>query len=430
MLIPLPPNIGKSMHVFASSIYHLPRSLTGNGVRQTLTAIKKILPDLQCYEVPSGSRVFDWTVPDEWNLLKATLRDLNGNIIINSDDSFLHVLGYSEPFSGRVSLSELVSHLYFRADLPHAIPYVTSYYEKRWGMCLSYDQFASLQDQYYDVDISVDKCPGSLTLADLVLTGTSEREILFSTYICHPDMANNELSGPTVATFLASILSKCPSLKYTYRFVFCPETIGSLCYIYEKQKILKSQVDAGFVLTCIGDDGPPSVLTTINSDTLPDRAACLAARSFPQSNFYDWSQRGSDERQYCSPLLNLPVVDIMKSKYGEYPEYHTSLDDMSFVTPNGLSEGLDFCLRIVSILESNCIPKATIIGEPMLSKRDLYPSLSTHNSHFDSKILLDVFHLCDGNRDLIEIASRLSNSFDSVIAAIDILKRHRLIEIM
>ena len=430
MFFPLPPNVGKSMHAFASSIFHVPRSLTGDGVRQTLAFIQQVLPDLQCYEVPSGTKIFYWTVPYEWNLLKATLSDLNGNILINSDDSFLHVLGYSEPFSGRVPFSELVNHLFFREDLPHAIPYVTSYYENRWGFCLSYDQFLSLNDLYYDVDISVDKGPGGLTYADLVLAGTTDREILISTYVCHPDMANNELSGPTVATFLAKILGQCSNLTYTYRFVFCPETIGSLCYINKNLETLKCKVEAGFVFTCIGDDGPPSVLTTVNSDTLADRAALLAARSFPEFKLYDWTQRGSDERQYCSPLLNLPVVDIMNSKYGEYTAYHTSLDDMSFVTPSGLAKGLEFALRIVSILESNCVPKATIIGEPMLSKRDLYSSLSTHNSHLDSSCLLDVFHLCDGKRDFIDIISRLPYSLDSVIDAFDTLKYHQLVEIL
>jgi aminopeptidase-like protein len=329
-----------------------------------------------------------------------------------------------------VSLPELESHLYTLPDQPSAIPYVTSYYERRWGFCMSHDVRISLQPGEYGVEIDTSLQQGSLTYADLVLPGQLEDEILVSTYICHPSMANNELSGPVVTTELIKYLSSQVDRRYTYRFVFAPETIGAIVYLHKHLKHLKKNVKAGFVITCVGDNRTHSLLPTRDGVHEVDLVARHVLRFIdPKFKEYSWADRGSDERQYSAPLVGLPMVSMMRSKYWEYPEYHTSLDDLvNVVSPAGLAGGFEAIRQAVDILEQNVRPLTTVIGEPMLGKRGLYDTLGAGRYSTTPQTLLDVWSYCDGSRTAFEIAEVLQMRFEDVINLIELLKEHDLVK--
>lgn len=407
---------GERMYSLARDLWRHPRSITGNGLRSTLKLLKSKLPDLQIHEIPSGSKVGDWTIPDEWNLQRARLWDPSGQVVCDSEWNNLHVVGYSEPFSGVLTLEELQAHLHSLPDQPDAIPYVTSYYERRWGFCLTDEVRKNLLPGLYRVEIDSTLQPGSLTYADLKLPGSSVREILVSTYVCHPSMANNELSGPVVAVELAQDLSKMDERRYSYRFVFAPETIGAVAYIHKNLDELKQRVVAAFNLTCVGDDRTYSFLPTRDGNHEIDRVARHVLRHLATSHHeYPWESRGSDERQYSAPLVDIPMVSIMRSKYWEYPEYHTSLDDLErVVSPAGLQGGFEATRRAIEILERDSLPKSMVIGEPMLSRRGLYSSLGAGRFSSSPQHLLDVWAYCDGTLTTLDIADRLGRRFDEV----------------
>jgi len=315
-------------------LWPITRSLTGNGNRETLKILSEII-DLDIQEIPSGTQCFDWNVPAEWNIKEAWIKDSKGKIIINFSINNLHILGYSEPFQGKLSYPELKSHLYSLPEQPELIPYLTSYYKRRWGFCLSHNQLLELdKDEEYDVfiDSSLNN-NGSMTIGEAVIKGQSEKEILFSTYICHPSLASNELSGPLISAFIYSNLKEQKKLKYTYRFIFVPETIGSIYSLSVKGEHWKNNLQAGFVITCIGDDGKFTYKKSRRGNSLPDRVVeMILSQTENDFNIVDFFPGGSDERQYCSPGFNLPVGSLMRTMYGKYPEYHTSADNKDFIS--------------------------------------------------------------------------------------------------
>jgi aminopeptidase-like protein len=419
--------VGEAMHRLAAELFPICRSITGNGVRETLRILQRHIP-LTVHEVPCGTRVFDWTIPKEWNIRDAYVLDERGERIIDFRKSNLHVVAYSSPVDKTVGLRELQEHLYSLEDQPEAVPYVTSFYEEHWGFCISHRQRTQLREGTYRVVVDSQFSDGSLTYGELLIPGSSSREVLLSTYICHPSMANNELSGPVVATFLAQWLAGTPR-RYSYRIIFIPETIGSITYLSRHIDELKAKVVAGFNLTCMGDDRACSYLPSRNGSTLADRAALnILTHSHPDFIRYSYLDRGSDERQYCSPGVDLPVVSVMRSKYREFPEYHTSLDDLAFVTPRGLAGGYAVLRDCVELLERNRVYRATCLGEPQLGRRGLYPMLGTKESHERVKDMLDVLAFADGTHDLIAMSDLMGVPVSRLHPIVDRLVAEGLVE--
>lgn len=400
--------VGDRMHELATELFPICRSITGDGVRQTLRILEGHLPGLAIHEVPSGTRVFDWVVPKEWNVRDAYVLDPRGEKIIDFKSNNLHLVGYSVPVDRKVSLQELQEHLYSLPDQPDAIPYVTSYYKERWGFCVSQRQRDQIAEEgEYTVCIDSDLKDGSLTYAELLIPGEREEETFFSTYVCHPSMANNELSGPVVTTYLAKWLQSRKN-KYSVRVVFIPETIGSITYLSRNLDEMKRRVIAGFNVTCVGEDRAYSYLPSRAEDTLADRAAVHSlSHMHPDFVRYTYLERGSDERQYCAPGVDLPVASVMRSKYGVFPEYHTSLDDLELVTPSGLQGAYEVLQKCVEAIEMDERYKVTVFGEPQLGKRGLYPNLSTKESGIQVRTMMNLIAYCDGNRSLLEIAEKI-----------------------
>ena len=421
--------IGNHIHKFAQELWHINRSITGKGVRKTLEKISKHLPTLKIKSVASGTQVFDWTVPKEWNVNEAYIITPSGKKICDFSVNNLHLVGYSIPFSGSISLDELKKHLYTLSDQPNAIPYVTSYYKERWGFCLTQEQFDDLKNGTYKVVVDTSLFDGELNYGELLLKGKSDREIFLSTYICHPSMANNELSGPTVVTFLAKWLQEIVETDYSYRIIFIPETIGSITYLSHNYKDLKNKVFAGFNVTCVGDDRSYSYLPSRNGKTISDLIAKHILK-WIDPNFvkYSWLDRGSDERQYCAPGIDLPIASILRTKYGIYPEYHTSLDNLeNVVTPKGLDGGYWAIRKAIEAMERNKKYKITVLCEPQMDKRGLYPTLSTKERNEEVELMMNCISLFDGQTSLLEIAEYLNLPIWDLYKLVDKLESHNLI---
>ncbi len=402
--------IGNDIHKFASQLWPLNRSLTGEGLRETLKQISKHLPNLSIKSVKSGTKVFDWIVPPEWYVSEAYIIDPNGKKICDFTTNNLHLVGYSMPLNKKISLKELQKHLHSVPENRDAIPYVTSYYEKRWGFCLSQNQRESLKEGEYNVVINSKIFSGKLNYGELILPGKVDKEIFISTYICHPSMANNELSGPTVTTYLAKWLKELPNRYYTYRIIFIPETIGSITYLSSNLKHLKNKVIAGFNVSCVGDERSYSYLPSRNGNTISDKVAKHVLKWIaPNYKCYSWLERGSDERQYCAPGIDLPIASILRTKYGEYPEYHTSLDDLkNVVTPKGLNGGYWALRKALELLDKNKNYKNNILCEPQLVKRGFYPKVSSKKSQDDLKVIKNFLSFCDGEHTLLDIAEKIN----------------------
>jgi aminopeptidase-like protein len=424
--------IGQEIHDFAGSLWNFNRSITGDGVRETLRAIQNILPNLEIKEYPTGMAAFDWTVPKEWIIREAWIKGPDGEFVCEFSKNNLHLVGYSTPIHERMTLRELQTHLHSLPEQPTAIPYITSYYKENWGFCISENVRNELQDGEYEVYVDSELIDGHLTYGELVIPGESSSEVLLSTYVCHPSMANNELSGPSVTTYLAKWLSSRSGNRLTYRILFIPETIGSIAYISQNLEELQSRVIAGFNITCIGDDRNYSYLPSRNGETLSDKVA-VHVLTYLTSSFkkYPWAMRGSDERQYCAPGVDLPIASIMRTRYGDYPEYHTSLDNLiDVVTPNGLEGGFTALKCSIEAIEANSYPLVKVLCEPQLGKRGLYPNVSTKTSGHEIRLLMNVITWSDGKTSLIEIADLCKVAVWDLYPIVETLVKNDLIELL
>jgi aminopeptidase-like protein len=422
-------SIGEQMYGWAVDLFPICRSITGDGVRQTLEYLQKLMPGLKICEVPTGTKALDWVVPDEWNIRDAYIGDASGSRLVNFRENNLHVIGYSVPVSAEMTLEELQPHLHSLPAMPDAIPYITSYYEKRWGFCLSQRVRDTLKPGRYRVVIDSTLKPGSLTYGEIILPGSEQREVLLSTYVCHPSMANNELSGPVVTAALSRWLRFLPVKRYTYRIIFVPETIGSITYLNKHMAEMKSRTIAGYVVTCVGDDRVFSFLESRLGNTLADSITRhVIKHHYPDCLTYSFLDRGSDERQYCSPGVDLPVVSLMRSKYGTYPEYHTSLDNLSLISPKGLAGAFGALQRCISLIEANRTYRTTCLGEPHLGSRGLYPTLSQRGSGESVQTMMNILAYADGARDLVSLAERIGESAETCMPIVARLLQEGLLE--
>lgn len=424
--------IGSEIHAFAQELWGINRSITGKGVRETLSRIKKHLANLEIKSVKSGTPVFDWTTPKEWSVQEAYLVTPGGKKICDFAINNLHLVGYSTPFRGKLTLDELQDHLYSLPDQPNAIPYITSYYKERWGFCISQKERDLLEDGLYEIVIDSQLFDGVLNYGELIIKGSTDEEVFISTYVCHPSMANNELSGPTVVTFLAKWLLSQEDQKYTYRIVFIPETIGSITYLSINSEALKRNVIAGFNVTCVGDDRAYSYLPSRDGNTTSDKIAKHVLKWIdPEYVSYRWLDRGSDERQYCAPGIDLPIASIMRTKYSMYPEYHTSLDDLvNVVTEKGLDGGYWALRRSIELIEKNKTYRVNCFCEPQMGKRGLYPSLSTKKSGEEVRQMMNLISYCDGKHSLLEIAEKIDAPCWELYHLVELLCQHEVISLV
>jgi aminopeptidase-like protein len=380
-------------------------------------------------EIPTGTRCFDWEIPDEWNIRAAHLIDPDGRRVVDFRDNTLHVVSYSVPVDEELSLEELQPHLYSSEEQPDAIPYVTSYYKRRWGFCLPHRLRETLRPGRYRAVIDSTLAPGVLNYGELVIPGETAEEVLLSTYVCHPSLANNELSGPVVVAALAQWLLAQPRRRYTYRCVWVPETLGAIAYLNRNLEAMRSRTRAGFVVTCVGDDRAYSFLPSRLGGTLADRAALHVLRHrAPQFRSYSFLDRGSDERQYCFPGVDLPVASVMRSKYNTYPEYHTSLDNLDLISPEGLGGGYEVYRRILSLLELNMRYRVTTLCEPRLGIRNLYPDLQRKEVSDDVVPILNILAYADGQHDLIALADAIELPFERCVALLRALHNAGLVD--
>jgi aminopeptidase-like protein len=412
-------------------LWPLNRSLTGKGVNQTLKILKNYNNKLKVINFKSGKKVFDWTIPKVWVVNEAWIKNDFGEKIIDFKKNNLHLLGYSAPIKKKLYLKQFIKKLHFHKKQPNAIPYVTSYYKKNWGFCLTYNQFKKMSTKKkYEVFINSRLKKGNLNCAEIYIPGKSKKEILFSTYICHPSMANNELSGPILSIFLSKWIGSFKNRKWSYRFIFVPETIGSIAYLSKNFKKLKKNVIAGYVLTCLGDERSYSFLPSKFKNSISDKIARKVLiknnKSFKE---YSWLDSRSDEIQFCSPGIDLPIASLMRTKYGEYPEYHTSLDTFGrVVTYKGLNGSLNLLKKLVNEFEKSVFPIAKYKCEPQLGKRGLYPSLSKKNTiKLDTRLIQYFLSYSDGQNSLLDIAKKCNVSLVKILKIEKILKKKKLI---
>jgi aminopeptidase-like protein len=411
---------GQELHDFAAELYPICRSITGDGMRRTLALIQNRIP-LQTCEVPSGAPVFDWTVPKEWNIRDAYIKDADGRRVVDFEQCNLHVMNYSAPLHRIMPLSELKPHLFTLPDKPDWIPYRTSYYQENWGFCLSHTQMLALEDGDYEVCIDSKLEDGHLTYGECYLPGRSTDEVLVSCHSCHPSLANDNLSGITVATALAQLLSG-RDLRYSYRFLFIPGTIGAITWLARNPEIA-GRIRHGLVLTCIGDAGSFHYKKSRRGDAEIDRAAAHVLHHFSEnSEILEFSPYGYDERQYCSPGFNLPVGCLMRSVWGSFPEYHTSADNLNFILPMQLAGSLRVCTAIVDVIEKNrryC--NQNPYCEPQLGRRNLYRSTGGDAIAAEISARLWVLNLSDGRHSLLDVAERSGLPFDAISDAAELL---------
>ena len=450
MTAPVSESLDDIERVF-DRLWPLLRSLTGAGARATHDILGELVP-LTRIEIPSGTQAFDWTVPKEWVVREAYVVAPGGRRMLDVAVNNLHLVNYSIPFRGKLSRRELDGHLHSRPDLPDVVPYVTSYYEPRWGFCLSERERKALPDGDYDVVIDTELVDGSMTISEAVLPGSSKDEVLISTYTCHPSLANNELSGPIVAAYLYRRLAAMPQRRLTYRFVFAPETIGAIAYLSMRGDQMRERMIAGYVVNCVGLDTHFTYKRSRRGNSLADRVALNALEQLGVDlRVRGFAPTGSDERQYCSPGFDFPVGSLMRGAYGDYPEYHTSADDKTLISFPAMQGSIDAYAAVCRALESAGTRSAVAAekticrtlddnatfqnlfpnGEPQLGRRGLYPTLGAADQNRRVEAMMWVLNLSDGNHDLLAIAERsgipIQELWNAAVAAEkkDVLKRVR-----
>lgn len=422
---------GKSMYDIAAEIFPICRSITGNGVRETLSILKKYAPEMTIHEVPSGTKVFDWTVPKEWNIRDAYIEDENGDKIIDFKKHNLHVMGYSLPMDEVLPLEELEKIIYTEKNQPDVIPYVTSYYKERSGFCMSENQRKTLKPGNYHAYIDSELTDGSLTYAECYFPGKTDKEIFISTYVCHPSMANNECSGPALSVGLMDYVRNMKDRYYSYRFIFVTETIGSITYLSKNYLELKKKVVAGFNLSCVGDNRTYSFISTRYANTITDKVLRNVLKKLAGDNYteYSYLKRGSDERQYNAPGIDLPVCSFCRSKYGEFPEYHTSADDLSLISPEGFQGAYDCITSCFKVIEANKKYIIKVLCEPQLGKRGLYPTVSHKGQYDEVYVLTNFIAYCDGNNDILDISDITGTDALKLIEIANVLMENDLLEV-
>lgn len=421
--------IGEELHRFAGELYPICRSITGDGIRRTLAMIQDRIP-LRTFEVPTGTPVFDWTVPKEWNIRDAYIKVPGGERVVDFGKSNLHVLNYSAPVHATMSLSELKPHLFTIPENPNWIPYRTSYYKEDWGFCLSHKQMLALEDGEYEVCIDSTLADGHLTYGECYLPGRSTDEVLISCHACHPSLANDNLSGLSIATLLARLLSE-QDLRYSYRFLFIPGTIGAITWLAQNRETA-GRIRHGLVLTCLGDAGGFHYKKSRRESAEIDRAAAhVLSHQTERSEILEFSPYGYDERQYCSPGFNLAIGCLMRSVWGSFPEYHTSADNLDFIRPLQLAGSLRVCASILNVLEKNrSYRNLNPCCEPQLGRRNLYRSMGGAAIGLEIKARLWVLNLSDGEHSLLDIAERSGIPFSTISEAADLLYESGLLAVV
>jgi len=418
---------GEQIYDLIKTLYPICRSITGEGVRATLRIIKERIP-LDIRQIPSGTKVFDWTVPKEWNIKDASFTDSAGRKIVDFRDSNLHVLNYSVPVNRKMPLAELREHLFTLPEHPDWIPYLTTYYRQDWGFCLTHRQYQQLKDDVYHVVIDATLENGYMNWGEMYLPGKTDKEVLLTCYICHPSLCNDNLSGPAVLAFLADYLQGIDR-KYSYRFLFIPETIGAITWLSLNETAVH-KIEHGLVATCLGDPGKSTYKKSRRGNAVIDGAAQqVLAESGQPYEILDFFPSGSDERQFCSPGFDLPVGSLMRTPYARFPEYHTSADNLDLVAPEYLADSFAKYVKIVSILEQNgryvnLNPKC----EPQLGRRGLYQMIGGRKGNStDQSALLWVLNFSDGSHSLLDIAVRSGLRFDQIRSAADVLLEKKLL---
>ena len=422
-----PERLGRELYDCVADLYPICRSITGDGVRETLRRLQRLVP-VTLHEVPSGTEVFDWTVPREWNVRDAYVKNRRGERVIDFGRSNLHVVSYSVPVRARMSLEQLRAHLFTLPDRPEWIPYRTSYYSESWGFCLSQRQLEALDDGEYEVCIDSSLEPGSLTYGECYLAGDSPDEVLLSCHVCHPSLANDNLSGVAIAAYLGQFLGRL-SLRYSYRLLFIPGTIGSITWLARNEPRV-SRIQHGLVLACLGDAGRLTYKKSRRGDATIDRAATHVLRQLGDHEVLEFAPYGYDERQFCSPGFNLPVGRLSRTPHGRFPEYHTSADDLHFVRPSHLAASFAACLAILDVLESDrTYASQNPKGEPQLGKRGLYHAIGgLAHSPASEMAMLWLLNLGDGEHSLLDVAERSGLPFDAVRRAAEVLEDHGLVK--
>ncbi|MGA2999426.1 DUF4910 domain-containing protein [Bradyrhizobium sp.] len=421
-------DIGQEIFALAAKIYPICRSITGNGVRDTLRELDAHI-GLDIHEVPTGTPVFDWTVPREWNIRDAYIKDSRGQKIVDFASSNLHVMSYSVPVRRQISLDELKGHLHTLPDQPDLIPYRTSYYAENWGFCMAHRQFENLRDETYEVLIDSKLTDGHLTYGEYLHRGETEDEILVSAHICHPSLANDNCSGVALLTHLAKRIAGAQT-RYSYRFLFAPGTIGAITWLARNEQNA-NRIKHGLVVSMVGDGGGPTYKKSRRGDAAIDRAMTHSLRhSGLMPTILEFSPYGYDERQYCSPGFNLPVGLFQRSKFGAIPEYHTSADNLDFIRPDHLYRSYQLIVETIDLIESDVVYRNTIPKcEPQLGKRGLYAAIGgDKHAAAANMAMLWILNLSDGSHSLLDIAERAELPFATVRSTAELLRKHGLLE--
>lgn len=421
--------IGNEMYALAGKLFPICRSITGNGVRETLDILNEYVGGcIKKVEVPTGTKVFDWTIPKEWNIKEGYIENSQGEKIVDFQDNNLYVVGYSTPVDRSVTLEELNDYIYTLPDQPDVIPYVTSYYKERYGFCMSEKQRDSLKYDTYHMYIDSELKDGNLTYGEIIIPGKEEKEVFLSSYVCHPSLANNEVSGPVVLSELVKWLC-AKERRYTYRIILVPETIGAITYLSKNIDVMKKNIIAGYNLTCVGDNNAYSYIQSIEGNTLADRALKNILKIYhPDYKEYSFLESGSDERRYNSPGIDLPVCEFCRTKYWEYKEYHTSADNMDYISADGLYGAFDVLRRTIENIENNAVYRVTCLCEPQLGKRGLYPSISKKGSSKSVNTLKNILMYANGKRDLLQISDILNEPMEEICRLVALLCEHELLE--